>query len=85
MTTETDMAATTPPVAEIPKAVQAPHSGQDPLRSYLDMANRWEAATKELDGLVSRLTRAAEQLGLRNGDGVVGARAACAAIDDRQF
>jgi len=35
---------------------------KDPIRVYLDLAHRWDATTRELDGLVSQLTRAAERL-----------------------
>ena len=34
----------------------------DPIRVYLDLANRLDATTREIDGLVARLTRAAERL-----------------------
>ena len=34
----------------------------DPIRAYLTLATRWDATTRELDGLVAQLTRAAERL-----------------------
>jgi len=49
-------------VAEETKVASEPVAPNDPIRVYLDLANRWDAATRELDGLVAQLTRAAERL-----------------------
>ncbi len=50
------------PVAENEKPLVQAQTGNDPLRTYLDLANRWDAMSKEIDGLVSQLTRAAERV-----------------------
>lgn len=43
-------------------AAEATKVAGDPIRVYLDLANRWDATTREIDGLVSQLTRGAERL-----------------------
>ena len=50
------------PVTEAEKTFEKALPGTDPLRTYLDLANRWDAMSKEIDGLVSQLTRAAERV-----------------------